>query len=149
MTTLTHWEPMRELATMRDAMERLIDEPVFAPMQRWSRPLDEFRPAIDVIEEDGAYVIKASVPGMKPEDVEVTLTNNMVTLKGEIKDEQDLNEEHYHLRERHMGKFTRAMALPMTIDVDKAEATHENGILTLRIPKSETAQPKKIAVKAA
>lgn len=147
MSTLTRWEPMRELATMRDAMERLWEEPLFEPVRLWTRPLDEFRPAIDVIEEEGAYVVKASIPGIKPEEVEVSVTENMVTLKGEAEEDKEVKEENYHLRERRFGSFMRTMTLPMAVNPDKAEATHENGVLTLRLPKSEEIKPKKIAVK--
>jgi len=147
MTTLTRWEPFREMATMRDTMERLFDEPLFEPTRLWRRPLDEFRPALDIAEEDGAYIVKVSVPGVKPEDVEVTLTENALTVKGEVKEDKEVKEENYHLRERHFGSFMRNITLPVAVDANKVEATHENGVLTLHLPKSEEVKPKKIAVK--
>jgi len=147
MTTLTRWEPFRELATVRNAMERLFEEPFFEPTRLWSRSLDEFRPALDVVEEDGAYVVKASLPGVKPEDVEITLADNTLTMKGEAKEDKEGKEENYHLRERRYGSFMRTMTLPMTVNADKAEAVHENGVLTLHLPKSEEAKPKKITIK--
>jgi HSP20 family protein len=147
MTALTRWEPLRELATMRDVMERMFEEPSFTPVRLWSRPLDKFIPALDVAEEDGAYVIKASLPGVKPEEVEITLTDNTLTMKGEAKQDKEVKEANYHLRERRYGSFLRTMTLPVAVEADKVEATHENGVLTLRLPKSETIKPKKIAVK--
>ncbi|MEZ4867488.1 MAG: Hsp20/alpha crystallin family protein [Caldilineaceae bacterium] len=147
MTTLTRWEPFREVPTMREAMERFFEEPLFEPMRFWTRPLDEFRPAIDVAEEDGAYIVKASVPGVKPEEIEITLSDNMLTIKGESKADKEIKEENYHMRERRYGSFMRCMTLPTAVDSNKVEATHENGVLTLRLPKSEEAKPKKIAVK--
>ena len=147
MTTLTRWEPFRELATMRNTMERFFDEPLFEPTHLWSRSLDVFKPAIDIAEEDGAYIVKASIPGIKPEDVEITLAENTLTIKGEAKEDKEIKEENYHLRERRYGSFVRTMTLPMTVDPDKVEATDENGVLTLRLPKSEEIKPKKIAVK--
>lgn len=146
MTTLTRWEPFRELATMRNVMERFFDEPFFEPMPLWPR-LAEFRPAMDVAEEDGAYIVKASLPGVKPEEVEVTLTDNTLTIKGEVKADEEVKGEHYHLRERRYGSFLRTMTLPMPVNTEKVEAVHENGVLTLRLPKSEVVKPKKIAVK--
>jgi len=147
MTTLTRWEPFRELATVRDTMDRLFEEPFFTPMRLWPRPLDEFRPAMDVLEEEGAYIVKASLPGVKPEEVEITLTDNTLTIKGEAKADKEVKEENYHLRERHYGSFLRTMTLPMAVDTEKVEAMHENGVLTLHLPKSEAVKPKKIAVK--
>jgi HSP20 family protein len=113
----------------------------------WPRPLAEFRPALDVAEEEGAYIVKASLPGVKPEEVEITVADNRLTLKGEVKADKEVKEENYHLRERHYGSFMRAMTLPTGVDTEKMEAVHENGVLTLRLPKSETVKPKKIAVK--
>ena len=147
MTTLTRWEPFRELATMRDTMERLFDEPLFEPMRLWPRPQGEFKPALDVVEEEGAYIVKASPPGVKPEEVEITVTDNRLTLKGEVKEDKEVKEENYHLRERRYGSFLRTMTLPTGVDTEKVEAVHENGVLTLRLPKSATVKPKKITVK--
>lgn len=148
MKTLTRWEPFRELATMRNPMERLFDESLFEPVRLWSRTLDEFRPALDLAEEDDAYVVKASIPGVKPEEVEITLTDHTLTIKGEAKEDKEVKEENYHLRERRYGSFVRTMTLPVTVDSEKVEASHENGVLTLRLPKSEVAKPKKITVKS-
>lgn len=147
MTTLTRWEPFRELATMRDVMNRFFAEPLFEPTRFWTRPMDEFQPDIDIADEDGAYIVKASVPGVKPEEIEISLTDNRLTIKGESKEDKEVKEENYWMRERRYGTFVRTLTLPMTVNSDKAEATHENGVLTLRLPKSEVAKPKKITVK--
>jgi HSP20 family protein len=148
MTTLTRWEPLRELATMREMMDRFWDEPSDL-LRSWPRMLSEFRPAIDVSEDDGAYIVKASVPGVKPEDVEITLTDNMLTIKGEAREDKESKEKNYHLRERHYGSFLRNISLPMGVKTEKVEATNEHGVITLRLPKSEEVKPKKIAVKTA
>lgn len=151
MTTLTRWNPLAEMATMRNAMERFFDEPFvepfFEPLRLWTRPLDEFRPAMDVAEENGAYIVKTSLPGVKPEDVEITLSDNRLTIKGEAKEDKEIKKEDYQMRERRYGSFMRTMTLPTTIKDDKVEATYENGVLTLRLPKAEEVKPKKIAVK--
>jgi HSP20 family protein len=103
--------------------------------------------ALDVAEKDDAFIVKASVPGVPAEDVEVTLTDNVLTIKGEMKADKEINEENYHLRERRFGSFMRSVTLPTAVDADKIEAVNENGVLTLTLPKAEAVKPKKIEVK--
>jgi HSP20 family protein len=147
MTTLTRWEPWREMTSMRRALERFFDEP-FEPRFPMPWRLDEFELMMDVAEDENAYIIKASLPGVKPEDVEVTLQNNVLTLKGEAKADKEIKEERYHLRERSYGSFMRSLALPANVKADQIEAKHEDGVLIVRLPKMEEDKPKKIAVKA-
>lgn len=148
MTTLTRWEPFREMATLRDAMDRFFDDPFMESRRFWPLRLDKFELAVDVSEEDDAYVVKASVPGVKSDDVEVTVADNILTIRGESKEEKETKEKDYYLRERHYGSFSRSLTLPVTVEADKVEATQDNGVLTLRLPKSEEIKPKKISVKA-
>lgn len=152
MTTLTRWEPMRELADMRRnmdrMMERFFDEPFLAPAGNWSRGSGSaWSLPLDVAEQEDAYVVKASVPGINPEEIEITLQDNVLTIKGETKTEKEDKQESYHVRELRYGSFMRSVTLPMSVDADKVEATNENGVLTLRIPKAEAVKPKRIAVK--
>ncbi|MCC6457095.1 MAG: Hsp20/alpha crystallin family protein [Caldilineaceae bacterium] len=147
MNTLTRWEPMRELQTMRRFMDRFMDEPFFDAPQLWSQGGENFPLPLDVIEQEGEYIVKASMPGVEPDQVEITLTDNVLTIKGESKRESDDNQSNYHVRERHYGSFMRQISLPMGVDADKVEATHENGVLILHLPKSEASKPKKISVK--
>lgn len=146
MTALTRWDPYRELATMRNMMDRMMDEEVFGLPRLWERR-SEFNLALDIAEKDDAYVVKASVPGVAPEDVEITLTDNVLTIKGEMKEDKEIKEDAYHMRERRFGQFVRSVTLPMPVDADKIEAVNENGVLTLTLPKAEMAKPKKIEVK--
>lgn len=146
MTALTRWDPYRELATMRSMMDRLMDEDVFRLPRLWERQ-NEFGLALDVAEKSDAYIVKASVPGVAPEDVEITLSDNVLTIKGEMKEDKEIKEEAYHLRERRFGQFTRSVTLPMPVNADKIEAVNENGVLTLTLPKAESTKPKKIEVK--
>jgi HSP20 family protein len=132
---------------MRSLMDRFFDEPFLTAPQLWSQRGEHFPVPLDMIEEEGQYVVKASMPGIVPEDVEITLTDNVLTIKGESKRESESNERNYHVRERHYGSFMRQIALPMPVNADEVEATHENGVLTLRLPKSEAAKPKKISVR--
>ena len=136
MTTLTRWEPWRELTAMRRAFDRFFDEP-YEP--RFTTPwrMEEFDLMVDVAEDENAYIIKASLPGVKPEDVEVTLQNNVLTLKGEAKADKEIKEERYHLRERSYGSFVRSLILPTNVKADQIEAKHEDGVLIVRLPKME------------
>ncbi len=146
MNNLSRWEPTRELQTMRSLMDRFFDEPFFSAPQLWSQRNENFPVPLDVVEEEGRYVVKASMPGVNPDEVEITLTDNVLTIKGESKRESEKNQGNYHVRERHAGTFMRQIALPMSVNADSVEATHENGVLTLHLPKTEAAKPKKIAV---
>lgn len=147
MTNLIRWDPFREMTTMRELMDRAMDETFFDAPRIWSRRLENFPLALDVAEDQESYMVKASIPGTDPNDVEITLTDNVLTIKGEVKEEKDVEEQNYHLRERRFGSFTRSVTLPLSVDADKVEATHENGVLTLRLPKTEAVKPKKISVK--
>jgi HSP20 family protein len=147
MATLMRWDPFRELATMRDMMDRMVDDSFFESPRLLSRQLAESSLALDVVEDEDAYTVKASIPGIDPNDVEVTLTDNVLTIRGETKEEKDVEEKNYRLRERRFGSFSRSLNLPVAVDADKVEATHENGVLTLSLPKSEAVKPKRISVK--
>ena len=147
MNTLSRWEPTRELQTMRSLMDRFFDEPFFSAPALWSQRGETFPVPLDLVEEEGQYIVKASMPGVNPDEVEITLADNMLTIKGESKRESEEDKGNYHVRERHYGSFMRQIALPMAVKSDEVEATHENGVLTLRLPKTEAVKPKKIAVK--
>jgi HSP20 family protein len=146
MTTLTKWDPFREMMSLSRAMDRMFDDTIRFP-RLWENQ-DNGGPALDVVEKEESYIVKASVPGVAPEDVEITLTDNVLTIKGETKEDKEDKQENYHLRERHYGSFMRSIKLPATVDADKVEAVNEHGVLTLTLPKSEAVKPKKITVKS-
>lgn len=146
MNSLTRWEPFREMQTFREMMDRFFEEPWLDTPRLWTQRDGEFTLALDVAEDDERYIVTASVPGVDPDQIEVTLTENVLTIKGETKSEKDVEEKNYHLRERRYGKFSRSVTLPMPVDADAVEATHENGVLTLRLPKAEAVKPKRITV---
>jgi HSP20 family protein len=143
--TLSIYRPMRLI----DAMNRLFDESVLHP---YDRPYvaDEraYALPLDVIAKDDEYVITAAVPGLEPDDLSVEVLGETVTIRGEIKSEQNGEQDGYLLQERRYGKFSRTLNFPVELDGAKAEASVENGVLTLRVPKAETARPKTIKVKA-
>ena len=99
-------------------------------------------------EKDDAFVVKASIPGINADDLEITLSDNVLTIKGEIKADEDIEEEQYHVRERRYGSFMRSVTLPTPVDADAVEATYEHGVLTLTVPKAEEAKPKRIAIRS-
>ncbi len=145
MTALSRWDPSREVMNMRQFMDRFFNDPYRSETFTGSGSGAQGF-ALDVAEEADNYVIKASVPGVKPEDIDITLTDNVLTIKGESKADEEIKEENYHVRERRFGSFTRSISLPASINADKVEANCENGVLTLRLPKSEAMKPKRINV---
>jgi HSP20 family protein len=102
--------------------------------------------ALDVMEDEDAYVVKASVPGVKPEDIDITFDKGMLTIKGELKSEEEITKGQYHLRERRFGRFARSLTLPTGVKAESIEAKVDDGVLTLRLPKAEEVKPKRIAV---
>ena len=148
MSNLIRWEPMREMVTLREAMDRLFDDAFTHP---FGLMRDGWRgsgaPAIDMYQTENEVVVKASVPGMKAEDVQISVTGDVLTIKGEASQKEEVEEKNYHIREQRWGAFERSVMLPTTIVSDKAKAEFENGILTVTLPKAEEVRPKMITVK--
>ncbi len=144
MTNLIRWEPMREVMTLREAMDHLFDDAFTRPVGMAGSSL----PAIDLYQTSDAVVIKAALPGFKPDDVQISVTSDVLTLRGEFKQENEQNDTVYHLRERRHASFERSLTLPTSVQTDKARADFENGVLTIQLPKSEEVKPKSISIKA-
>lgn len=145
MSNLIRFEPMREIITLREAMDRLFNDaftPSLGAAGGWQVP------AVDLYQTDDEVIVKASLPGLKPDDVQISITGDMLTLKGEFRQEEEKKERAYHLREQRYGAFERTFALPTDVVADKAKAEFENGILTVSLPKAEEVKPKMISVKA-
>jgi HSP20 family protein len=140
MSTLTRWNPFQEL---RD-IERLFDR-VWAGNDFGNWTENWTVPVVDIFERDNSIVVQAELPGFSPDQIDISVENNVLHLKGEQKTEQSENNQ-YHLHERTFSSFRRSFTLPMSVDVNKAEAVFENGVLTLTLPKDEAALPKKINV---
>lgn len=137
-------KPLEELERLRKEMDRLFE----SVMGRRPWPISgRVFPPVNITEDKDAYYIRAELPGVKPEDIELSVEQDTVILGGERKAEE-LKDVTYHRREREMGKFRRAIRLPGAFNPDKVEARFKNGILTITLPKSEEAKPRKIAVKA-
>jgi HSP20 family protein len=134
------------MMTLRDAMDRLFDDAFTRPLRindggNWSMP------AVDMYQTDNEIVVKAAIPGVKTDDVQINVTGEVLTIKGEVKEKEETQEKAYHLREQCWGMFERTLALPTDVIADKAKAEFENGILTITLPKAEEVRPKTINIK--
>ena len=145
MSNLIRWEPAREMMTLREAMDRLFDDAFTRPLSLrdgWTVP------AIDMYQTDDEVVVKAALPGIKADEVQINITGEVLTLKGEVRHEEDKKEKAWHIHEQRWGSFERSLVLPTDVVADKAKAEFENGILTITLPKAEEVKPKMITVKA-
>jgi HSP20 family protein len=145
MADLIRWEPFRELMTMRDAMDRFFGD---AFLRTAGGIGVEGGLMLDVAQTDNDVIVKASMPGVKPDDIHISVTGDVLSLRGEVKEEKVADEASYHLRERRYGSFSRTVSLPTSVVADKAKAEFENGVLTLTLPKAEEHKPKTITVRA-
>ena len=146
MSNLTRWEPVREMMTLREAMDRLFDDAFTRPVNLrdggWSAP------AIDMYQTDDEIVVKAALPGFQSDDVQINITGEVLTIKGEIRHEDEKKEKAWHIREQRWGSFERSVALPTDVVANQANADFANGILTITLPKAEEVKPRTITVKA-
>jgi HSP20 family protein len=145
MANLILRKPMSEMVTLREAMDRLFDDAFTRPSG-----LSGFgeMPVIDMYQTDDKVVVKAGLPGLKAEDVQITVTDNMLSLRGEFKEEKEEKGATYHMREHRYGSFERSVALPTDVQTEKATADFKDGILTITLPKSESVKPKTISIKS-
>lgn len=144
MANITRWDPYREMVRMSRLMDRWFED-----MPRmWLGEFDggEGYVPLDLYETDDAVTIRATLPGVKPEDVEITITGETLTIRSESKHEEEQKKRNYFRQESWFGSFARSLALPSQVEADKAEAVFENGVLKLTIPKAEAAKPKTIKV---
>ena len=141
---LTRWDPFQEMLNLRRTVDRLFDNA--NPDNSWAQS-PNWGLAVDVVENKDDFIVKASVPGINPDDLDVSYADDTLTIKGEIKSDNELKENQYHLRERRYGSFSRSISLPTKIKGNAIEASYQNGVLTLRLPKSEEEKPKRIAIK--
>lgn len=146
MASLIKWEPLSDLVSLRDAMDRLFEDS-FVRMRGLPSLFGTETLAVDMYETADSVVVKTAVPGVKPEDIDITISGDVLTIKGETKTEEKVEKANYIRQERRYGAFQRSVQLPGSLLTDKAQATFENGILTLTIPKSEESKPKVIKVK--
>jgi HSP20 family protein len=144
---LTPWRPFgKELSSLRREMDRMWDRFMGeTPFPRIFR--GEWAPSVDISEDKNSVVVKAELPGMEAKDVEVNLTDNVLTIKGEKKEEKEQKDERRHVIERYHGSFERSFQLPGKVQSDKIDAVFEKGVLKITLPKTEEAKKKEIKIK--
>jgi len=145
MANLIRWDPVREMVSMRDSMDRVFED----FFSRSPANVEGYGTIdINMVQTDEAVVIKASIPGIKPDDINISITGDTLTIRGETKEDEEFNDSEYHVREMRFGSFARSILLPSRIVSDKASAEFENGVLKLTLPKAEEVKPKTITIKA-
>jgi len=144
MSSLIRWDPFFRSEPLTNAVDRLFESP-FAPV--WRRAgMSGVDAAMDMYETEESFVVKISAPGVKPEDVQVSVVGDKLTVRGEFKSDEKIENGQYLCRELARGQFTRSVTLPGVVRADNAKAEFENGILTIAIPKAEEAKPKVVKV---
>lgn len=152
MTTLIRWNPIREAAAMQNAMDRLFNDSWRPSWRNWNETaegeqIDGYILPLDAYETDNAYTIVASLPGVTPEQIDVKLHEDVLTIQAEVPAPGD-EKSHALLQERQYGRLSRSVRLPQPVDFGAAQANYHDGVLTLTLPKTEQAQPRIIPVKA-
>ena len=146
MTIVRRRSPLGEFMTLRQAMDRLFDDDVFRPLRWTTGSYDGPSLPLDVTTTADELVVQASLPGIKPEDVEITVENGTLTITGKTAEERSSEEGSYLVQEIRRGTFSRSVTLPNGLEPDKASATFEHGMLSLRIPKAEQVKPRQIRI---
>lgn len=142
--TITKYNPMRDLMGLSERLNRMFED--MGGFRGENEITGSWVPAVDVYESEHAIEIKADLPGMTEKDIDITVENNTLTIKGERRFENDEKKDHYHRIERQYGSFYRSFQLPNTVDVTKVKANFKSGILELTLPKREETKPKKIEI---
>jgi len=143
--TLRTWPGLGRLSDLRDEIDRLFESPL-SELTRGSQLLRDRTPALDVFEDKDNFVVKAELPGMKKEDIEVSLEDGSLLISGERKSETKHEDAEVYRSERFFGRFQRTVTLPTAVAADKVNAAYKDGVLTITLPKTEEAKPKQINV---
>ena len=143
MTRLVRWNPIRQQMNLFNEFDRLFEREALP-----YRQAENWGLALDVTENEDGYTVKASVPGINPDDLDITLEDNVLTIKGDVQDSEEIEKEQYHIRERRYGRFSRSIKFPVLVNSDDVAAAYDKGVLTLAVPKAEEVKPKRIAIKA-
>ena len=145
--SLIRWDPFDDLASLRESMDKLFDE-LFTRRPRGQAEV-AWAPAVEVFKTDNDVMVRAELPGIDPKNVEITVTQDTLTLKGEARVDREDKARNYYRRELRYGSFLRSIQLPSDVKGDQATASYKNGILEIRVPKSERAKPKSVKVEVA
>jgi HSP20 family protein len=141
------WSPFRQLSALRDEIDRLFESPLNELTRSSQQFLSGWLPAVDLYDEGDHLVLKAELPGIKKEELNISLHGDVLTLSGERKDSGEFKEAEVFRSERFVGRFQRSITLPMSVDSGKVQASYKDGILAVTLPKAEEAKPKRIDVK--
>ena len=144
--SIIRWEPLRELSSLQNEMNRLFNTVVDSPAAGGAAPLRRWIPAMDLVEGGDQFVLRADLPGMKQEDVSIEFEDNVLTIAGERKAQHEEREEGFHRVERAFGSFSRTLTLPKGIDPEAISARFEDGVLEVTIPKPEERKPRRISI---
>jgi len=145
MAIVRRWDPWRDLMAMHTELNRLFER-TFSPEQQGVRPAG-WTPAVDMFEKDNAIVVHAELPGIKAEDIDISIVENNLLIKGERKLKEEIKEENYYRLEQSYGSFERAIQLPVKVNADDVSADFNNGVLEINLPKAEEVKPKQIKVR--
>jgi HSP20 family protein len=149
IVAIMKWTPPKKIERY---FEEFFEEPLFPSIWRkfpkWGklRGLEGISPSVDMYDKKDEIVVKAEIPGVEQENISIYLTNHTISIKGEIKKEEEVKESDYHYCERSYGSFARALTLPAKVQTDKVKASFENGILEIHLPKAEEAKPKEVKI---
>ena len=146
--TIVRWEPLRELGTLQTEMNRLFNTVFDTPAPAGNGGLRRWLPAMDLVESGDHFVLRADLPGLSEEDVNIEVEDRVLTISGERKAEHEANKDGFHRVERAFGAFSRSLTLPEGIDADAVDASFDRGVLEVRIPKPEERKPRKITIGA-
>lgn len=145
-TTVSRWDPTTELTTMRNLMDRFFEQGRGRLSFRNGEDLGPSSLALDVIETGDNFVVKAAVPGIDPANVDISVEDDVLSIKGEFEQNEETNEDNYLRRELRFGSFARTLRLPPTVDAEHAQAKFEHGVLTLTLPKKPEARARSIKI---
>ena len=147
MANITKWDPQRNMMSLRAAMDRLFEDSLVRPFASWPFAQEGANMLpVDMSETDSEIVVKAAVPGVKPEELDVSVSGDLLIIKGETKEDREEKEANFHYREWKNGSFQRSLTLPASVDVDKATAEFTNGVLLLKLPKAAEAKQTRLQV---
>jgi len=146
---IVRWEPFRELATLQSEVNRLFNSAFDAPTPGNGGSLRRWMPAMDLVETDDQFVLRADLPGMSEEDVRIEVEDGTLTVSGERKAEHETKQEGYYRVERGYGAFSRSLTLPRGVDPSAVSANFDRGVLEVRIPKPEERKPRRIEISTA
>ena len=145
--TIVRWNPFREMASMQSAMDRMFEDAWKGNFPNFAGWTGSDKPALDIHETDKAYEVAVPLAGVNPDDIDVKLHDNILTISGELPQPKTDENRKVVVQERYYGSFSRSVSLPQSVDTNKVEASYDNGVLNLTLPKLPEAQPKQISVK--